>query len=351
MLYLIESFRGKVIMIVKGFTIGLLLISLSGCASFIANQMTSPKNSNVEGNISDLAVDQQLCDSNNYCVKAIGLGESAAGDYSLKFTFHINDNHKIWRYETKNDDVETAKPLANHLILLFTGYSQPTQALYIHQLWLQQMTGAEVIVIPSAENTDTFKFGLDYAPPIVAEIQRLNPTKVHLIGFSMGALAASEVEKQIDNAKLYLVAPMTDFDYSAKAIYDILYRDKIYATFISQETLEDAIQIVYEKSGTTSKDTDLIAKLNGVKSPTFIYASNKDRVIEHSAFNAIPNDNVDVNIYGELNHLEMVALLSQDLMTDFVSDLLERPVLKSEITTLGILCDFDDDDCLNQLPD
>ncbi|MFT4655160.1 MAG: hypothetical protein ACJA0G_000607 [Kangiellaceae bacterium] len=87
-----------------------------------------------------------------------------------------------------------------------------------------------------------------------------------------------------------------------------------------------------------------------MKSPTFIYASNKDRVVDYSAFNAIPNDNVDVNIYGELNHIEMVALLSQDLMIDFVSDLLERPVLKSDITTQGILCDFDDNDCLNQLP-
>lgn len=87
-----------------------------------------------------------------------------------------------------------------------------------------------------------------------------------------------------------------------------------------------------------------------MKSPTFIYASNKDRVVDYSAFNAIPNDNVDVNIYGELNHIEMVALLSQDLMIDFVSDLLERPVLKSEISTLGILCDFDDSDCLNYLP-
>ncbi|OJF69145.1 hypothetical protein BK026_10250 [Alteromonas sp. V450] len=338
-------------MMVKGFTIGLLFISLSGCASYLANQMTSPKKSNVEGNISDWAVVQQLCDSNNYCVKAIGLGESAEGDHSLEFRFHINDNHKIWRYETKSDGVEPPKPLANHLIFLFAGYSQPTEVLYIHQLWLQRMTGAEVIVIPSAENTETFKFGLDYAPPIVAEIQRLNPVKVHLIGFSMGALAAVEVEKQIDNAKLYLVAPMADFDYSAKAIYDILYRDKIYATFISQDTLEDAIQIVYEESGTTSKDTDLIAKLNRVTSPTFIYASDKDRVVEYSVFDSIPNDNIDVNIYEELNHLEMVALLSQDLMTDFVSDLLERPVMKSEITTLGILCDFDDDDCLNQLPD
>ncbi len=96
----------------------------------------------------------------------------------------------------------------------------------------------------SAENSQMIKFGLDYTSPIVAEIQRLKPIKVHLIGFSMGALAASEVEKEVDNARLYLFAPMTDFEYSTKAIYDIQYKDKLYAKFISQDTLEDAIQIV-----------------------------------------------------------------------------------------------------------
>ena len=344
-------FKRAPLMMTKGFILALLSIGLSGCASFIANEITSPKKTNVKGNISDWAVEQQFCDSKNYCVKGVALGDSDAIINNLKFDFHINANHKIWRYETTNDSVENVKPLENHLILLFAGYTQPTQTLLIHQKWLQLMTGADVIVIPSAENAETFKFGLDYASPLIAQIQRLDPVKVHLIGFSMGALAASEVEQGIDNAKLYLFAPMTNFDHSAKAIYDIFYNDKLYAKFVSQETLEDAIQIVYEKSGTTSKDTDLIAKLNGVKSPTFIYASNKDRVVEHSDFSAIPNDNVDVNIYDELNHIEMVALLRQDLMVDFVSDLLERPVLKSEITTLGILCDFDDNDCLNQLPD
>lgn len=343
-------FKRETLMMVKGFTLGVLSIGLSGCASFIANEITSPKKSNIKSNISDWTVERQFCDRKNYCVKGIGLGDTDAIK-SLKFNFHISDNHKIWRYEANNDSVESAKPLENHLILVFAGYTQPTQTLFVHQKWLQLMTGADVIVIPSAENSETFKFGLDYASPLIAEIQRLNPAKVHLIGFSMGALAASEVEQGIDNARLYLFAPMTDFDHSAKAIYDIFYKDKIYAKFIRQETLEDAIQIIYDKSGTTSKDTDLIAKLNGVKSPTFIYASDKDKVVEHSDFNAIPNDNVDVNIYGELNHLEMVALLRQALMVDFVSDLLERPVLKSDIATLGILCDFDDKDCLNQLPD
>ena len=79
-------------MIVNGFTIGLLLISLSGCASFIANEITSAKKSNIKGDVSDGVVEQQFCDSNSYCVKAIGLGGADAGHHSLSFKFHIDDN-------------------------------------------------------------------------------------------------------------------------------------------------------------------------------------------------------------------------------------------------------------------
>ncbi|RUO63298.1 hypothetical protein SAMN06297229_2241 [Pseudidiomarina planktonica] len=337
-------------MVVKGFTIALLLIGLSGCASFVANKITSPKNINVEGNLADLIVERQICDNSPYCIKTMGLGDLEAGDLSLAFTFKINEGHKVWRYEAKSDGAAKVKPLENQLIVLFAGYSQPTLLLYMHQRWLQHITGANVIVVPSADNSENFKFGLDYASPLVAEIQRLKPKKVHLIGFSMGALAANAVEQEVDNARLYLFAPMTDFEHSTKAIYDILYQDTLYAKFVSKNTLEDAIQIVYEESGTTLKDTDLLAKLNGVKSPTFIYASNTDKVTDYSALNTIDNKNINVSIYEKLGHIEMVALASQNLLTEFVSDLLERPVLQSEVETLGVLCDFGDDDCLNQLP-
>lgn len=337
-------------MIVKGFTIALLLISLSGCASFVANKITSPKNINVEGNLGDLIVEKQICDNSSYCIKTMGLGDSQAGDLSLAFTFEINESHKVWRYEGKSDNAANAKPLADQLIVLFAGYSQPTLLLYMHQKWLQHITGANVIVVPSADNSENFKFGLDYASPIVAEIQRLKPKKVHLIGFSMGALAANAVEQEIDNTRLYLFAPMTDFEHSTKAIYDSLYQDTLYAKFVSKDTLEDAIQIVYEESETSLKDTDLLAKLDKVKSPTFIYASNADKVTDYSALNTLQNKNINVSIYEKLGHIEMVALASQNLLAEFVSDLLERPVLKSEVETLGVLCDVDDDDCLNQLP-
>jgi esterase/lipase len=220
----------------------------------------------------------------------------------------------------------------------------------MHQTWLNHITGAKVIVIPSAENSSKFQFGLNFVSPIVAEIGRLKPTKVHLVGFSMGALAASAVGQRIDNGKLYLVAPMIDFEYSTNAIYNALYKNKFYTSFISQNTLDDAIQIVYEKAGMTPKDTNLLQRLYKAKSPAFIYTSTEDKVVDATALSTLSNSNVELSIYDDLSHLEMVALFRNDLLIKFVSDLLGRQVPISEITTLGVLCNFDDTECLDQIP-
>lgn len=338
-------------MIIKGIILGLFFIVLSGCASFIANEITSPQGSKVKGNISEWAVPREMCDSNLYCITAIGLDHLEAANHSLSLDFNINDKRKIWRFEANNYDSKNAKPLTGHLILLFAGYSQPTEILYIHQRWLKLITGAEVLVVPSADKSAQFKFGLDYTSAVVAEIKRLQPTTVHLIGFSMGAVAASEIAQQLDNARLYLIAPMTDFEHSAQAIWDILYRDKLYAAFISPDTLSQAIQLVYQKANVTPAEIDVVAKLDDVGSPTFIYVSKSDRVVDVAAWNKANNQRIYKRIYQQLNHLEMMALFKQEFMADFVSDLLERTVSIREIEALGILCDADDTNCLSQLPE
>jgi len=335
-------------MIIKGIIVGLFFLALSGCASFIANEITSPRGSKVKGNISEWAVPKEMCDNNLYCITAIGLDHLEAAKHSLSFDYNISDKRKVWRFEANNHNSKNAKPLTDHLILLFAGYGQPTEILYIHQRWLKLITGAEVLVVPSADKSAQFKFGLDYTSAIVAEVERLQPTKVHLIGFSMGAVAASEIGQQLDNARLYLIAPMTDFEHSAQAIWDILHRDKLYAAFISQDTLSQAIQLVYQKANVTPAEIDLVAKLDDVRSPTFIYLSKSDRVVDVAAWNKANNQSIYKRIYEQLNHLEMMVLFKQEFMADFVSDLLERTVSISEIETLGILCDANDTNCFKQ---
>jgi hypothetical protein len=336
-------------MMVKGLTIALFSIALSGCATIIASEITSSKRSAHDINLSDLIVEQSLCDSHSYCIKAIEMNKLVTGTFNLHADYRIDDNHQVWQFSSINDSLETEKPLTNQLIVLFPGYGQLSETLVIYQKWLQLMTGAEVIVLPSANESKRFKFGFDFTSPIVNEIKRRKPIKVHLIGFSMGALAAQAVGQEIDNARLYLIAPMTNFADSFKAVWDMFYQHKLYARFISAKTLKHATEIVYAKSNTTLQDTDLVTNLQWVNIPTFIYASEDDQVAKASVWQGVENENLKINFFEQLNHFEMLALLNQDLLIDFASDLLERPVARYEIETIGLLCKFNDTACFDQL--
>ncbi|WP_146216804.1 lysophospholipase [Glaciecola sp. KUL10] len=339
-------------MLVKGAALCTMLIALSGCASYVAKEITKAHASSITGNLSDIGAETiTICDDNNYCIDVVGLKNVDVTETALKFDIKINDNHKIWRYSASLNSENQEKPLEDHLILLFAGYSQPTQILLIHQLWLHQMTGANVIVIPSAEKSGRFQFGLDYISPIVEKIKQTRPEKVHAIGFSMGALAAHALEREIDNIRLYLFAPMTDFEYSTKAIYEMHYNNAFYRALVSEETLKEAIELIYKRSGTTSVDTALPIKLQTVNSPTFIYASRADKVVDFTTLNEVKNEHLALNIYENLNHIEMMALMSRTILADFVSDLLEYSVAIDDVGTIGLLCDFEDKDCLEQTKD
>ena len=93
---------------------------------------------------------------------------------------------QVWQYQHIYDERQSltlSKPLDNQLIFVFAPYRMPTKILVFYQYWLQNMTGAEVVLIPGADQSENFTFGLEYVSPIVAEIKRRQADKVHLIGF------------------------------------------------------------------------------------------------------------------------------------------------------------------------
>ncbi len=339
---------------VNGFTLVLVVLFLNGCASYIAHEIMSPSNQELEGGLSDLMIVKTLCDDNRRCIKGIGVDvtDDGAEDINLDYNVKINNNHQVWHYQQKSDETQSlksSKPLDNQLIFIFAGYNLPTELLVIYQSWLQHMTGAEVLLIPSADKAEYFTFGLDYVSPIVAEIKRRQADKVHLIGFSMGAVAAQAVAAETKNAQLYLIAPMTNFKHATKAIWDVLYSKTYYSKFISIDNVEDAVEIVFDKSKISPADINIIKKMQGSNTPTYIYASNQDRIALASDWNKAKLGNITLKKYEELNHLEMVSLLDQDLMVDFVSHLLARQVSKDETKTIGILCQGEDKACLSQI--
>lgn len=321
---------------------------IGGCSSFIANKITSSNTLDISGNIAERIVLVDLCDNDFHCIKAQKIKDLEVDKMELSFNFKVNKNHKKWLFKLRNADVVNSNS-DNNLIFIFSGYSQPSEIIYIHQQWLQYISGAEVIVIQSADKSDSFQFGLDYVSPIVSYIEKKKPNQVHLIGFSMGAVAAQAVSEKVDNPHLHLVAPMTNFEHSTIAIWDILHKEKFYSKFISQVDVEDAVQLVYEKSNVDVQDIDIMRRIKTTTVPTYVYASTDDRVTSASDWSDIQLSQLVLNTYNDLNHLEMMGLIHKPLLKDFVSNLLQTDIIETDIETLGILCDITDDKCLSKI--
>lgn len=110
------------------------------------------------------------------------------------------------------------------------------------------------------------------------------------------------------------------------------------------------MDIVYQRAGKTEQDTELVRRIERLQGPAFIYASHDDKVTPAAVWSRINSDTLQLKTYQQMNHPEMVALFRQDLLQDFISDLLGRTIEVSDTDTLGILCDGNDIECLNRLP-
>ncbi|MCO7223455.1 hypothetical protein [Pleionea sp. CnH1-48] len=336
-------------MLIKRVVVLLTTLSLSGCASYIANQITSPERVNFTGNISNYIIEKEVCDEHSHCIQLLSTKRLETDKIKLSFNAQINDTHKIWQYQRNSNNTRSIASTNPSLIFIFTGYTQPTQILFTHLQWLQHITGAKVFVVPSADKSEHFRFGLDLVEPIVTEIQQQSPKKVHLIGFSMGAAAAQAVAAKVKNSQLHLIAPMTDFEYSVKALWKILYHDKFYASLISTDTIEKAIQIIHTESKVSPEELDITQKLQGAEFPVYLYTSNHDRVTLAADWNNTHSKYLKRATYDQLNHIEMVTLLDGDLLRDFVSNLLGREVPKNEVDITGVICNHQDNSCLTRL--
>jgi pimeloyl-ACP methyl ester carboxylesterase len=338
---------------VNGFTLLLAVLFLNGCASYIAHKIVSPNNQNLESDLLELHIVNTLCDDDGRCIKALSVAiPPNTGSIQITLDITVGDDHLVWLYQQKSDDTQSlksSKPLDNQLIVIFAGYNFPIKEYFTHQLWLQHMTGAEVLVIPSADKAENFTFGLDYVSSVVAEIKRRQADQVHLVGFSMGAIAAQSVAAETENAKLHLIAPMTNFKYSTKAIWDGFFSQSYYSKFISIANVEDAVEIVFDKSNVSPADINIIKKMQGSTTPTYIYTSNQDRIASASDWNKAKFGNITLKNYQQLSHVDMVTMLDQDLIVDFVSHLLARKVSKDETKTIGIFCQGEDEACLSQI--
>jgi hypothetical protein len=197
-----------------------LLLNLTGCAHLIAHQISSQYSPSIDGNVSEIFKVSHLCSHNKHCVTVQNQPEHRFTN--LHVTLQIDDKHKRWNF--RNDDTSPQKH-SNHLIIIFPGFNTPKQTVAIHQAWLNNVTGADVIVIESANASSNFSFGLNAVEPVLSEVQKRNPEKVDIIGVSMGSVAAQRVASVLESSRLHLIAPMTDFHHSTLALWEMLHKD------------------------------------------------------------------------------------------------------------------------------
>lgn len=325
----------------------LVLISLMGCASYIAKEITSPQPNTISGDISSAINKRIICANKVDCIPVQTINKMEKLDIS--FALELNGNEKAWHYKLINTKIKKTDNTQDELIVIFTGYGQPSNILFLHQHWLQHITGFEVLVVHSADKSKQFKFGLDFVNPIVAEIKRRAPKKVHVIGFSMGAVAATAVSEHIANAQLHLIAPMTNFSDSTKALWQHLYSKKLYAKLISNDVIEEAIEIIYESAGISSKELNIIDKVQKKSIPTYLYISAEDNVVSASEWKRARTEALVKKHYSKLSHLEMVALMDTVLMSDIASNILDVKIDKNNVDTIGVICAPTDEECVEKL--
>ena len=342
---LIENmvFNGMKPKIAKRFFLTLLAFSLTGCAHFIAYQIASQHQIPVSGNISETFKTSRLCATSTHCINVQRTSDIEISQ--LEFSLSINNETKVWSFE---DNGSTAIKNKRHLIFIFPGFGTPTSIVSIHQQWLSTMTGADVIVIESADSATHFSFGLNAVDPVISEIERKAPLKVDLVGISMGAVAAHQVATKVKAVQLHLVAPMTNFHHSTMALWNILHRDNIYSSFISTHDIEDAIAIVYQNAKTRASDIDIIKNIKEKPLRTYVYTSPQDRVVLESDWEEVDSTDIAQYSFSDLNHLEMSSLMDERLLARFLSNLLDTDV-ETNLHTTGLICRSHQGECEKEL--
>ncbi len=327
----------------------LALVCLSGCASYVADEITRPKEMSSIAMFSDIANITALCGETGECINAVELAHPIdTSVFSLSLDGKVNNNHSIWRYKFRNSEDYYAKKADNNLIVLFPGYGQSVNTLFVMQKWLHVTTGAKVFVVQSANRAEHFQFGLDSVSPIVSLINREQPKNVKLIGFSMGAVAAHAVARQVENAELHLVAPMTNFEQSTLGVWDVWTRDSFYKFFVSHETLKDAVRLVHERAQFSAQDIDITHAAPNSSTPAHIYISSSDSVTPAQNWQGVESNAWQFHEYAGLNHLEMITLLQKDLFLAFAANLIGKEPDAADIATFGLMCDANDEACMSQ---
>ena len=196
------------------------------------------------------------------------------------------------------------------LLIIFPGYGVDSLIYTMQARWLSHVTGKNVIVMPASNQYEKFRFGLNSLDVLVNYVNKENYTDISLISYSMGAIAGVEFASKLNISKHILYAPMINFEAALTTIANLSH--PIYSKLLGDDYLNEVAAKIIEKSGVPLTKLDILNNLN--KTPharqTYIFSSNADKVSPYNRLLTLNNSKVSMYEVKDLNHIEMVSLIS-----------------------------------------
>tara|TARA_B110000211_G_scaffold68915_1_gene79581 strand:- start:139 stop:1095 length:957 start_codon:yes stop_codon:yes gene_type:complete len=296
-----------------------LVIFLSGCQSYIAYQITKPPEKvlpkEFENSIALSGAQTHYCSSEIGCLDFRIISPKDIDNYLLSgntLTLTLiskgSTEDDTFEYQLNADNLPSKSN--DGLLIIFPGYGVNSLVYTMQARWLSHITGKSVIVMPASNQYDEFKYGLNSLDLLVKYINEHQYTDISLLSYSMGAVASIDLTTKLNINKHILFAPMINFKAALRTIAKLSY--PVYSKLLGDDYINEVAAKVIEKSKVPLNKLDILSNLNRTPHArqTYIFSSNADKVSPYNGLLTLSNPKVSIYEVKDLNHLEMVSLIS-----------------------------------------
>jgi len=297
-----------------------LVIFLSGCQSYIAYQITKPPKTvlpkEFESSIALSGAKAHYCSSEEDCLGFRVISPKDIESYlqdgntlSLSLIVKGSTENDVFEYQLTSDNLP--KNPNNGLLIIFPGYGVDSLIYTMQARWLSHVTGKNVIVMPASNQYEKFRFGLNSLDVLINYVNKENYTDISLISYSMGAVASIDLTSKLNINKHILYAPMINFEAALITIANLSH--PMYSKLLGDVYINEVAAKIVEKSKVPLNKLDILSNLS--KTPharqTYIFSSNADKVSPYGGLLTLNNPKVSIYEVKDLNHIEMVSLISE----------------------------------------
>lgn len=317
----------------KVFGIGLLLIGLSGCATYVEKALSSRPGSGVSyGGIETYVAEaggsiRQFCmpfldGCTDYIYAPANLDDQP---YEQKFEVVANDITLNYDFTLNREQVPEAR---RGTLILLHGYGGSKESLLLLANYFRYL-GFHVIIPDlkghGGSTQDEPGFGVDDVDVIQALIEsmpaRERPHPLYIAGYSMGAIAAIHTARQRDDISgVLLFGPMREFEDAAVAVSKMSYRRL--SKIVGEEPVREGVRNTLSKRGIDAKELDVHHLLSTFKTPTLMIASDRDPIAPYDYFQPLQQGNVTVKKLPDRHHF--LLTIPDENLHDLVYPWLEQ---------------------------